>query len=734
MIVPGVHAYAAHSVLAGETLRFHVSSTEAYTFSWVQLGKDPHTTSEDIVLFSEPGVRQPTAIHPGSYVHIESLRNTRLTSGSVSGWIRPFRTNGAPQALISQRRDDLPGGWAVFLDAGRLTLDYGPRGERGRLSTDADLVGNRAWNHFVATFSPERRTLWLNGRQVAESTEPLDWDPSETPSATIPVRLGASGVGEVAALFLDADIAHMGLHRELLGADEVAALFEDRGHGSVSTVDWIARWTFREEQGETIGDGSGNGHTGVLVNGGTWMIGGPDFDARTVDRFDRDYNPGKDPQRGHGLRLSSEDLRDCGWPILHEFSVPLDAVPGFYCGRFEYELDGQTLQHNVTVVVRRHRERSPPPILVLAAVNTWRAYNWFPFAANLPPGRHDWGQSSVARRNPNHPYPTHCFYRDHAGGQPTYVVGLNLPCESADPYRTYRGHDLWGQWVVNERLVHLWLDRHGYAFDVATDMDLDKEDSLLEGYKTLFVVGHSEYWSDNAYRAVEQFLGNGGTVVVLSANTMFWRVDLDTPGMLGCRKLGSGMLGSKWTSAGEIYHGHELARGGLMRFSSRPAWKLIGLETAGWGVGMDFLPYTRTHTHHRLFEFPHPLNISAGDLFGYFHGIGIVGHEYDVRPSILVAATPTMPPGYEEVADPPGITVLAQCFSDRKIIDYWAVENMASENPTRVLSEVILWDRPDGGRVFNIGSVAAPWGLYYDEAVDRLVRNVLHAFGVNPRS
>ena len=38
--------------------------------------------------------------------------------------------------------------------------------------------------------------------------------------------------------------------------------------------------------------------------------------------------------------------------------------------------------------------------------------------------------------------------------------------------------------------------------------------------QVLFVVGHSEYWSARMYEAVRAFLASGGSVIVLSGNTM----------------------------------------------------------------------------------------------------------------------------------------------------------------------------------------------------------------------
>jgi hypothetical protein len=45
--------------------------------------------------------------------------------------------------------------------------------------------------------------------------------------------------------------------------------------------------------------------------------------------------------------------------------------------------------------------------------------------------------------------------------------------------------------------------------------------------------------------------------------------------------------------------------------------------------------------------------------------------------------------------------------------------------------EMIYWERPEGGRVFNAGSIGAGWGLLADARFQRLLKNVLFHFGVS---
>jgi hypothetical protein len=142
----------------------------------------------------------------------------------------------------------------------------------------------------------------------------------------------------------------------------------------------LAYWNFEEEQGDVVNDLSGNKRNGKIINHGTWMVGGPSF-THEVERF-KSYDPEKDTKRGHGFRFSSDDLYDCGWTESFDFKVPEDAKPGFYVARLWYDREGKDDLYDITFNVRRSEKRPPAPILVIAATNTWRAYNGAPFAVN----------------------------------------------------------------------------------------------------------------------------------------------------------------------------------------------------------------------------------------------------------------------------------------------------------------------------------------------------------------
>ena len=52
--------------------------------------------------------------------------------------------------------------------------------------------------------------------------------------------------------------------------------------------------------------------------------------------------------------------------------------------------------------------------------------------------------------------------------------------------------------MVPPPFTQVWLETHDYDYDVISDTDLHLDPNVLDGYRVLFVVGHSEYWSFEA--------------------------------------------------------------------------------------------------------------------------------------------------------------------------------------------------------------------------------------------
>ena len=110
-----------------------------------------------------------------------------------------------------------------------------------------------------------------------------------------------------------------------------------------------------------------------------------------------------------------------------------------------------------------------------------------------------------------------------------------------------------------------------------------------------------------------------------------------------------------------------------------------------------------------------------------------LGHESDVRVATIErfrnAVHGQVPSGATAPVEPPGITTLALGKTADVCCNLWDyfLEDLPASVVDRV-AEVIYWDWPDGGRVFNGGAIANGVALYYNPLFAGLVRNVLRNF------
>ncbi|MEX0937506.1 MAG: LamG domain-containing protein [Pirellulales bacterium] len=734
--LPGVHAYGEKSIAAGETIRFRTSSSVPYKLALYRLGDVEDRGSDSLVHSFDASEPHLQPIHPGSYVHVEQNLPPRDALGAIAleCWVRPWRLD-AYQGIFTQYDYPDACGWGLFLDAqGRVQFYLGDGGEfQQQWLSEGPSLTHRQWHHLVGTWDGTTKSLWLDGNEVGS------W-PYDGPlcSGSAPLRLGAYGERGLADHFLDGDLAMPVVYANALNSQQIEARWRDRGlHLPEAAPEAILGcWPLDEEQGDSVADVSTHRRHGRIINRGTWMIGGPSFDADAVPRYG-EYHPARDEQRGHGLRLAADDLYDCRWETTHQFTVPESAPQGLYCGRYTFDLAGQPQRYDVTFIVRRAASKPAAPILVLCSTNTWLAYGGTPFAKNSP--ETFWGTGG--QENSAAGAPAYCCYRDHEAGQPTYQLGLNMPWPVAGPDVLYSPPDVgYSHLMRGERYLHVWLEQNGYDFDIATDLDLHQKPEMLADYRVLMINGHSEYWSIDAYRGVDRFLRDGGSAVVLSGNTMFWRVSFDPDAqVMECRKFGPGIGGRDAAAVGELYHAHDKLRGSLMRACGFPAWRLVGLECLGWwGTGAgSFGTYVPADRQHFLFQQPVPVPLEEGQTFGHAPGGGeprAVGHEADVRIATLRKMTHVpYPEGGTLPEEPAGIVTLARGVrqpASGTMLDYFTRPTEAIDG---TCAEMIYWARPEGGRVFNGGAIAGAWALSADPKLQALMNNVLAHFGVTPR-
>jgi hypothetical protein len=274
--------------------------------------------------------------------------------------------------------------------------------------------------------------------------------------------------------------------------------------------------------------------------------------------------------------------------------------------------------------------------------------------------------------------------------------------------------------VRPERYAEAWLEREGFTYEVITDHDLHEEPGLLARFSVLVIAGHSEYWTDEARQGVLDHLAAGGKVVALSGNTLWWRTTFDPDmSILECRKTAEGE-DPRWLPPwrwGERWHSDDGRAGGVYPLLGRPGHQVLGLDFTGMiddGTPTSFAPFQVLAPDHPLFHRPEVVPVSERGTIGErsLNGAHASGYEFDATPEVA---------GFGD-GPLPGTTVLASALGQRNI--EWAGRT------TDRGADVILWEREDGGRVFNIGSIGATGALIADPGLRVLLRNVMAEFGV----
>jgi hypothetical protein len=728
MVVPGIHGYAEQSVAAGETIHFRISSTVPHQLGIYRLGLDPESPSQDELLhkFAESPAL-PQSIHPGSYVRVDKNLKGPVKTLTLECWVRRWKVKDFAGIITQYDQTGAkefglfvgPGGALSFCIGDKVKIDDASQ----QISSKAGLSGER-WRHVVAAWDGRHRIVFIDGEQIAK------WPcKTQLSAGKAPLRLAAAGENGEASGFLDGDLAMPVIYRHALSKEEVVARYEEKALMPAKGRDVAACWKFYEDQGVRVADSSGNSRHGRIVNHATWMIPGPSFDFEVI-RF-ASYEPRKDRLRGHAVRFASDDLYDCRWKQTHEFAVPASARSGFYVGRVEYEWEGKPHLYHITFIVRKRARRRKAPILLLAATNTWRAYSSAAFSKPQALLKRNVGTGGT-ENSPGDP-PAFSFYRRHAAGQGGFQIGLRMPFVGADPYLLYGAE--YSHLMRADRFMQVWLEKSGYDYDVISDLDLHRDPEILLGYRTFIMNGHSEYWSLPAYHGLEKYLQRGGNVIVLSGNTMLWRVSFnDDASIIECRKVdapGEQMLPHE---RGECWHSHDGKRGGFFRECGPPSYRLIGLDMLGFANEDGFGPYVVEQADHFLFHQPEETGLKAGDQFGQGADGNMPrasGHEVDIRMSTFAALQEQpMPAGASVPSDPPGMTRIANAITNWEkgtAFDYFF---RVIKPKTPQGAEMIFWERPDGGKVFNAGAIASGWAIHADSKFQTLMRNILAHFGV----
>lgn len=236
------------------------------------------------------------------------------------------------------------------------------------------------------------------------------------------------------------------------------------------------------------------------------------------------------------------DRNGCGWPAAAEFEVG-DWPSGYY-DLLLTDSAGARWQH--FLCVRPAAGARGAKALLVLNTNTYNSYNYWGGAsaycdvAALMSGAKPLSeamQGAIGVLSTERPYPQAIVA---APADAPRLVNMRKRGFQEQPWASDTA------WAIAHRMTPYdgsagflhkwehafadWAEREGIALDYATDYDLDVEADALEGYATVVLVGHSEYWTANERARLERFVDSGGGLAIFSGNTAFWKVRYENYG------------------------------------------------------------------------------------------------------------------------------------------------------------------------------------------------------------
>src|SRR6185503_8365858 len=131
-------------------------------------------------------------------------------------------------------------------------------------------------------------------------------------------------------------------------------------------------------------------------------------------------------------------------------------------------------------------------------------------------------------------------------------------------------------------------DRVGVGWDALGDEQLHALGSAaLEGYDCLVLGAHPEYFTRRMQDAVRAFVAEGGRMLYLGGNGMFWVTSIapDRPHLLEVRKMFLSNHPFGLEAPGEAQHAFDDEIGGLWEAADLPPRCLLGVDTATFAFG-----------------------------------------------------------------------------------------------------------------------------------------------------
>ena len=368
-------------------------------------------------------------------------------------------------------------------------------------------------------------------------------------------------------------------------------------------------------------------------------------------------------------------LLECHWqaPSSATLTVPSSWTSGIYLAHL---FNAQHYESYIIFVVRD--DGRPADFLYQQPVATYQAYNNYP-------------ADGATRKS---------LYAHNSYGTSTIAGTSQAVKVSFDRPYAGNGDGQFSSSVLYEGYFVRWLERMGYNVTYATDLDVHTNGALLEHYKAVLVVGHSEYWSKAMYAAALTARDAGIHLAFFGADDVYWQVRFEASRRGIANRV---MVCYKGAASHDPVQGER--RTDAWRIVGQPEQALIGVQYGLDNAAGLHVPYVVTAHLNWIFA-------GTGLKIGS-HVPGIVGHEID----------------YLDLHFPLPSNVAYTLLSRSPFLAGKGVTGQANSS---------LYQAPSGAWVFAAGTLAWSWGLarpgFIDRGIQRITQNILDHFIQAPRS
>jgi len=456
-----------------------------------------------------------------------------------------------------------------------------------------------------------------------------------------------------------------------------------------------------------IVDASGHERHGVLHQLPTRGITGPTWDG-TEQRWT------DDPSQWDAVHFHKDDLYDAGWETTTTFTVPPDLPSGIYAFRVESEHGTD----RVPFFVRPAVDAPTADVALLMSSATYLAYanhrmlfegaDFIGTRARLRP-EHEYVRQ--------HPEVGRSMYEKHPDGSGVMFSSRKRPVLQLRP-----GADGWN--FTPDTDINAFLHQLDIGHDIIADEDVHHDGfAALAPYRVLVTCSHPEYWSTDMLDALDQWQRQGGRLLYLGGNGLYWRVAFSDhwPGAMELRRAEDGVR--NWsTGNGESYHAFGGEYGGMWRRLGRAPNELVGVGFAAQGfTGATYFEINDESRSSRAAWIWDGVEDDNGRIGTSGLGGGAAGQEVDRYDPLI--------------GSPEHAVVLASAttFGPDMVRTKEEFEGSV-EYPTpdpMVRADIVFYETPGGGAVFSVGSISWFGALarnQYDNDVAQMTANVVRRF------